>query len=49
MYFFSFTVMSLANCIGVRPAAGRSPINAIDIIPSGRTGIVPGAMAPSRR
>src|ERR1700733_1747355 len=33
--------MSADKAIGVRPAARRSPINIIEIMPSGRTGTVP--------
>ncbi len=45
MYFFSFSVMVAVSCIGVRPAACISPISAIEIIPSGRTGNVPESVA----
>src|ERR1700748_1342143 len=37
--------MSAANAIGVNPAARRSPIRFMEIMPSGRTGTVPESVA----
>src|ERR1700680_2011064 len=37
-YFFSFSVIESANCLGVRPAACTSSSNGREILPSGRTG-----------
>src|SRR5271156_1884231 len=41
MYFLSLWPISADSAIGVNPAARRSPTKTIEIIPSGRTGIVP--------
>src|ERR1700675_4152705 len=37
-YFFSFSVIESANCLGVRPAACTSSSKGREILPSGRTG-----------
>src|ERR1700675_892837 len=36
-YFFSFSVIESANCLGVRPAACTSSSKGREILPSGRT------------